>query len=99
MNQDELTTLLNDLIATWENEVIEFKRGKKEFSQSEIGQYFSALANEANLRHADFAWLVFGVDDRTRKVVGTDYKTRWVTAFMICTKPKPSVICPCPIMI
>lgn len=74
MNQDELTTLLNDLIATWENEVIEFKRGKKEFSQSEIGQYFSALANEANLRHADFAWLVFGVDDRTRKVVGTDYK-------------------------
>lgn len=74
MNHDELAELLNGLIATWENEVIEFKRGKKEFSQSEIGQYFSALSNEANLRHADFAWLVFGVDDKTRKVVGTDYK-------------------------
>ena len=74
MNHDELAELLNGLIATWENEVIEFKRGKKEFSQSEIGQYFSALSNEANLRHADFAWLVFGVDDKTKKVVGTDYK-------------------------
>ena len=41
MTHDDLSALLDDLIATWENEVIEFKRGKKEFSLSDIGQYFS----------------------------------------------------------
>ena len=74
MTHDDLSALLDDLIATWENEVIEFKRGKKEFSLSDIGQYFSALSNEANLRDCAFAWLIFGVDDKTRTVVGTDYK-------------------------
>ena len=50
-----------------------FKRGGAGFSTGEIGEYFSALANEANLRRQPHAWLVFGVDNKTRKVVGTDY--------------------------
>ena len=74
MNPDELSTLLQDLIATWENEVIEFKAVGNSYSTSDIGKYFSALANEANLRGADRGWLVFGVDNKSRSVVGSDYR-------------------------
>lgn len=31
MNRDELLELLDTLIECWENEVVEFKRGKKSF--------------------------------------------------------------------
>ncbi|MBU0752333.1 MAG: putative DNA binding domain-containing protein [Gammaproteobacteria bacterium] len=74
MDSKALQELLTTLIARWENEVVEFKRAGDGFSTDEIGKYFSALANEANLRDHDRAWLVFGVDNKTRKVVGTDYR-------------------------
>jgi ATP-dependent DNA helicase RecG len=76
MDQVELTRLLDGLIATWENEVVEFKQANDNFSTDDIGKYFSALANEANLRGADAGWLVFGVHNRTRRVVGTDYRSK-----------------------
>jgi ATP-dependent DNA helicase RecG len=60
-------------LANWENEVVEFKSGGKGFSSDEIGKYFSALSNEANLRGFEAAWLVFGVHNKTRKIIGTDY--------------------------
>ena len=74
MDQNELTQLLASLIATWENEVVEFKQANDNFSTDDIGKYFSALANEANLRGAESGWLVFGVNNKTRGVVGTDYR-------------------------
>lgn len=74
MDQPELQALLSDLIARWEGEVVEFKRGGAGFPTPDIGKYFSALANEANLRNQGSAWLVFGVDNKTRSVVGTDYR-------------------------
>ncbi len=43
--QPELKKLLNHLIATWENEVVEFKQAGKDYSTNKIGAYFSALAN------------------------------------------------------
>lgn len=33
-----------------ENEVVEFKSARSNFSKNELGEYFSALSNEANLR-------------------------------------------------
>lgn len=45
-----LGTVLEGLIATWENEVVEFKRVAKDYDTDRIGEYFSALSNEANLR-------------------------------------------------
>jgi ATP-dependent DNA helicase RecG len=74
MDQPALAALLDTLIAGWENEVVEFKRGKDGFSSSDLGKYVAALANEANLRGKERGWLVFGVDDKTRCVVGTTYK-------------------------
>ncbi len=69
-----MSVLLERLIAWWENEVVEFKQASGDYSTDDIGRYFSALANEANLRGANAGWLVFGVHDKTRQVVGTDYR-------------------------
>ena len=69
-----LGVLLERLIASWENEVVEFKQAGSDFSTDDIGKYLSALANEANLRGAGGGWLVFGVHDKTRQVVGTGYR-------------------------
>ena len=74
MEQSALKELLDSLIATWENEVVEFKQAGDNYSTSDIGKYFSALANEANLRGCEKAWLVFGVDNRSRTVANTDYR-------------------------
>ncbi len=75
MEQVELRNLLEVLIAQWESEVVEFKNVGDTYSTSDIGKYFSALANEANLRGMERAWLVFGVDNKTRTVAGSDYRT------------------------
>lgn len=75
MNSVELQNLLQLLIARWENETVEFKNVGDSYSTSDIGKYFSALANEANLRGNERAWLVFGVDNKSRKVAGSDYRT------------------------
>jgi len=74
MNSAELQTLLENLINTWENEVIEFKEASNDYRTNTIGKYFSALANEANLRGIDRSWLVFGVKNSNRTIVGTDYR-------------------------
>ena len=75
MEQAELETLLNHLIVNWEGETVEFKRGGNGFSTNDIGKYFSALSNEANLRNSEKAWLVFGVNDKSRQIIGTDYRS------------------------
>ena len=64
----------NNLRYHCENEVVEFKKAENNFDFDDLGKYFSALSNEANLREKDFAWLVFGVHDKTRKIFGTTYK-------------------------
>ncbi len=74
MEAEPLQALLDQLIAGWESEVVEFKSASDSYATSDIGKYFSALANEANLRDLERAWLVFGVDNRTREVVGSSYR-------------------------
>lgn len=74
MEMEPLQRLLDQLIAGWENEVVEFKSVGDSYSTSDIGKYFSALSNEANLRSYERAWLVFGVDNKTRQIVGSDYR-------------------------
>lgn len=46
MDQATLTSLLSSLIATWENEVVEFKQAGNDYDTHKIGEYFSALANK-----------------------------------------------------
>ena len=58
------------LIHEWENEVVEFKQAGNDYKTDKIGEYFSALANEGNLRAKEKSWLVFGVNNKSRKVCG-----------------------------
>lgn len=74
MSSFEIGALLERLIASWENEVVEFKQAGNDYDTDKIGEYFSALSNEANLRGTERGWLVFGVNDKTRTVVGTNYR-------------------------
>ena len=72
----ELRDLLNKLqTMPAETEIVEFKKAENSFPDSELGEYFSALANEANLKGADKSWLVFGVDNNTHRVLGSNYKS------------------------
>lgn len=73
MRVEELEKLLAELIDGWENEVVEFKIGNRNTSSDEVGRYFSALSNEANLRGLERAWLVFGVNNKTKSAPGCEY--------------------------
>ena len=73
MDSAALRDKLTEMVASRENEVVEFREATDSFSTNEIGKYFSALSNEANLRGADAGWLVLGVNNKQRSVVGTTY--------------------------
>ena len=57
-----------------ENEIVEFKKAETNFDIDELGKYFSALSNEANLRERECGWIVFGVWDKKHQVLGTAFK-------------------------
>lgn len=63
-----------NLVSQKENEIVEFKRAENNFDFDDLGKYFSALSNEANLRRQEFAWLIFGYDEKKHQIVGTSYK-------------------------
>lgn len=67
-------SILQHLLSHAENEVVEFKAARNNFDIDDLGKYFSALSNEANLRERDLGWLVFGIDNKTHEVVGTNFK-------------------------
>ena len=71
---EEYNKIFDQLWQHAESEIVEFKKAESNFDFDELGRYFSALSNEANLRERDFAWLVFGVHDKTHTIVGTSYK-------------------------
>jgi ATP-dependent DNA helicase RecG len=72
-----MQTKLDELRAlSSENEWVEFKEAKGAFDPDKLGEYFSALSNEANLKGQPCGWLIFGVKDKLpRDIVGTLYKT------------------------
>ena len=57
-----------------ETEWIEFKCNNKQPQM--IGEYISALSNSAALCERPKAYLVWGVDDATHKIVGTEFQYR-----------------------
>lgn len=74
MAKEQYTNIFHNLINHSENEVGEFKKAENNFDFDDLGKYFSALSNEANLRGLDFAWLIFGYDEKKHEIVGTSYK-------------------------
>ena len=65
---DKLTSLSR------ESEIVEFKENFH--SKEEIGERISALSNSACLLKQPYAYLVFGVDDTSHKVIGTTFKSK-----------------------
>ena len=72
--QSELLQTLSGLISNWESEVVEFKEANNDYDKDKIGRYFSAISNEANLKGFQFGWLVFGVRNKDKAIVGSDYR-------------------------
>lgn len=70
----DVFSILEKLIENWENEIVEFKEASNDFSNDKIGKYFSAISNEANLQGVQCGWLVFGVNNRSKQITGTDYR-------------------------
>ena len=63
---EEVVNKVQRLLADVETEVVEYRSAKNNYDLDDLGKYFSALSNEANLRHADAGWLLLGVhNDRT----------------------------------
>jgi predicted HTH transcriptional regulator len=78
MTDARLSALLADLTSLPdETEWVEWKH---DYTPKEIGpyiaEYLSALANSAALHSKETAFLVWGIEDGTRNVVGTKFKPR-----------------------
>ncbi len=76
MTPEDLKAMLSELMSLpAETEWIEFKEAKSNFDFDDLGKYFSALSNEANLKGEPASWLVFGVTDKPpRKICGSNYR-------------------------
>lgn len=75
MSQSELLSILDELRAMpVETEWLEFKEAKAQYDFKKLGCYFSAIANEANLKSREYGWLIFGVEDKQHNIVGTAFR-------------------------
>ena len=72
--EKDIFQTLDKLITNWENEVVEFKEANNDYDKEKIGRYFSAISNEANLKGIQFGWLIFGVRNKDKLIIGTNYR-------------------------
>ncbi len=74
-DMQEYYEILRILMEQWEHEIVEFKEAKGQYSEDKIGQYFSAISNEVNLKGRQYGWLILGVSEQGEKhPVGTAFK-------------------------
>ncbi len=69
----ELIEKILQMSAHPETEVVEFKEATSNYNFKAIGQYFSALSNEANIRDSKEGWLIFGITN-SGEIKGTAYR-------------------------
>lgn len=75
MKIEDLEQLLMKLLQLpKETEWIEFKVNY--YEPQEIGEYISALSNSACLRQKEKGYLIFGIEDETHDVKGTNFKPK-----------------------
>jgi len=73
--------LLHKLLASeTETEVLEFKKAENQFDKNKLGQYFSALSNEANLLGQNVGYLLFGIDN-DKNIVGTNITEKQINEY------------------
>lgn len=72
MDEKEFQVLVEELaLLPKETEWVEFKVNNS--NPQEIGEYISALSNSACLHNKKYAYLVFGIQDGTHQIVGTNF--------------------------
>jgi ATP-dependent DNA helicase RecG len=75
MKDGEFINLVKSfMFLTKETEWIEFKINQSD--PQEIGEYISALSNSAALHQEINGYIVWGIENKTRKIVGTTFKPR-----------------------
>lgn len=75
MTEPELHKLIERLLKLpKECEWAEFKLNYQ--SPDDIGEYISALSNGACLQNEAFGYLVFGIEDKTLKLIGTKFRPK-----------------------
>ncbi|PKL85701.1 MAG: transcriptional regulator [Ignavibacteriae bacterium HGW-Ignavibacteriae-1] len=74
MTDPDLHELLNDLCSyPKEQPWLEFKLNKGSISNEQLGEYISALSNGATISNKPFGYLVWGVEDETLTIKGTNF--------------------------
>ena len=75
MTPDQLSALLIELLARpQETEWIEWKHNNS--APEMIAERLSALANSAALHGLDMAYIIWGIEDGTKRIVGTTFRPR-----------------------
>ena len=73
MNESQFQARVRELTSfTRETEWVEFKHNNA--APEEIGKYVSALSNSAALLGKPFAYILWGIEDVTKRIVGTDFR-------------------------
>jgi len=73
MDNSQFQSLVRELMSLGrETEWVEFKHNKD--APEEIGEYLSALSNSAALLGKTSAYILWGVEDETRRIVGTSFR-------------------------
>lgn len=74
MTDSDLHILLNELCSQpREQPWLEFKLNKGSITNEQIGEYISAMSNGATIANKPFGYLVWGVEDETLTVKGTNF--------------------------
>ena len=74
-SNDYINNLIRELISLpKETEWVEFKHNN--YEPQMIGEYISALGNSASLLSRPKAYILWGIDDETHKIVGTSFNYR-----------------------
>lgn len=75
MNNNDLKKLLEELVQQpQESEWIEFKHNFH--SPEEIGERISAISNSTCILGRDYGYIVFGIEDKTKRIIGTSFKPK-----------------------
>lgn len=74
MTDSDLHILLNDLCSQpREQQWLEVKLNKGSITNEQIGEYISAMSNGATIANKPFGYLVWGVEDETLIIKGTNF--------------------------
>jgi ATP-dependent DNA helicase RecG len=71
---DNLSSVLGSLLAHEEAEWIEFKHNK--CNPAEIGEWISAVSNAARLHQRETGYIIWGIEDGSRSILGTTFQPR-----------------------